>query len=60
MRWDRRGRRQALRVASLDNKLLVLDAKTGKATGEEIAVPAPVGALPLDDHALLGRQRQAV
>ena len=36
-----------------DNKLLVLDAKTGKATGEEIAVPAPVGVCRLDDHTLL-------
>ena len=42
-----------------ENKLLVLDAKTGKPTGEDIPLPAPVGLCGLDDHSLLaisGRQ----
>ncbi len=36
-----------------DNKLLVVDAATGKPTGEEIPLDNPVGLCPLDDHALL-------
>lgn len=36
-----------------ENKLLALDAATGKPTGEEIAIPAPVGLCKLDGHTLL-------
>jgi len=36
-----------------DNKLLVVDAVTGKPTGEEIQVDSPVGLCPLDAHTIL-------
>ena len=36
-----------------DNKLLVLDAADGKPTGEEIAVPSPVGLCKVDPQTLL-------
>ena len=36
-----------------DNKLLVLDASTGKPTGEEISLASPVGLCALDDQTLL-------
>ena len=36
-----------------DNKLLVVDAATGKPTGEEIRLDAPVGLSPLDTHTIL-------
>ena len=38
---------------SYENKLLVLDATSGKPTGENIAVAAPVGLSKLDEHTLL-------
>ena len=36
-----------------DNKLMVLDASTGKPNGDEIRLESPVGLSPLDDHTLL-------
>ena len=36
-----------------DNKLLVLDAASGKPTGEELAIAAPVGLAKLDERTLL-------
>lgn len=36
-----------------DNKLIVIDPATGKATGEELHVDSPVGISSLDDHTLL-------
>jgi hypothetical protein len=36
-----------------ENKLLVLDAVSGKPAGEEIAIAAPVGLCKLDEHTLL-------
>jgi len=36
-----------------DNKLVVLDAASGKPIGQEIAIPAPVGLGKVDEHTLL-------
>jgi hypothetical protein len=36
-----------------DNKLLVVDAATGKPNGEEIRIESPVGLCPLSDHTFL-------
>lgn len=43
-----------------DNKLLVLDVATGKPTGEEIPLDAPVGVCALDENTLLAVSGQRV
>ncbi|HEX4140015.1 MAG TPA: hypothetical protein VHY09_06675 [Candidatus Methylacidiphilales bacterium] len=60
----------ALGLAALGNKLyvsmnydyqlLVVDAETGKPTGDTIPVDNPVGLCPLDDHTLLAVSGQQV